>query len=108
MKYSDKLKDPRWQIHHLFYLKDFEPWDIPDGFLITLCEDCHFENTNKDDLSITESIINDIGVLLNTLWMKGFLPSDLLTFGSGIFDIEKRNMPLWGIKIAQRDKEGWH
>ncbi len=62
--YYLKLKDPRWQktrlrimdrdgfscqicssedkplnVHHLEYHK--EPWDTPDGSLITLCEDCH-------------------------------------------------------------------
>ena len=64
--YIEKLKDPRWQkkrveilerdhwscvscrektqtlhVHHLFYLYGKEPWDIPNGFLITLCEKCH-------------------------------------------------------------------
>jgi hypothetical protein len=66
MKYSEKLKDPRWQkkrlqilerdtctrracrakdktlnVHHIFYLSGTEPWDIPDGLLITFCCDCH-------------------------------------------------------------------
>ena len=66
MNYSDKLKDPRWQkkrlkilerddftcrvcgsdtktlnIHHVAYVTVFEPWDCPDGFLLTLCDDCH-------------------------------------------------------------------
>ena len=64
--YAEKLKDPRWQkkrlevfsrdqwtcrlcdakdkslnIHHIFYIKGFEPWDYPSGLLITLCCDCH-------------------------------------------------------------------
>ncbi len=68
MKYSRKLKDPRWQkkrlkilerdnfecrfcenkeltlnIHHIAYHK--EPWDCPDELLITLCEDCHEEES---------------------------------------------------------------
>ena len=66
MTYSEKLKDPRWQkkrlqilerdkwtcracgedgktlnVHHIFYLPRTEPWETPDGFLITFCEDCH-------------------------------------------------------------------
>lgn len=66
MKYSDKLKDPRWQekrlailhrddhtcqycgltesalhVHHVVYQKDKEPWDSPSCELITLCEACH-------------------------------------------------------------------
>lgn len=73
MTYAEKLKDPRWQkkrleimqrdnftcqmigchetektlhIHHLDYLncKDSDgPWDYPDNYLITVCEDCHQE-----------------------------------------------------------------
>ncbi len=65
--YTEKLRDPRWQkkrleilnrdgwkcmicgdkvgtlhVHHIFYMPGKkEPWDIPDGLLITLCEDCH-------------------------------------------------------------------
>lgn len=64
--YLEKLKDPRWQkkrleifdrdkwtcrncgckdstlhAHHIFYIAKLEPWEIPNGLLITLCEDCH-------------------------------------------------------------------
>jgi len=64
--YADKLKDPRWQkkrleilqrdmwtcqycydnesmlvVHHTLYIADTEPWDYPDSYLITLCEECH-------------------------------------------------------------------
>lgn len=66
MKYADKLKDPRWQkkrleilerdkwmcracgdkektlhVHHIFYLPNTDPWDIPSGLLVTFCCDCH-------------------------------------------------------------------
>ncbi len=65
-EYAKKLLDPRWQkkrleilerdnwkcmacgekdrtlhVHHIFYLPRKEPWDIPNGLLITFCEDCH-------------------------------------------------------------------
>jgi len=64
MKYSEKLRDPRWQrkrlevmerdkftclacddtkstlnVHHMQYHGD--PWDAPMGALETLCEKCH-------------------------------------------------------------------
>lgn len=64
MKYSEKLKDPRWQkkrleilqrdnftcqlcedktttlhIHHKKYTG--EPWEAPEEDLVTLCEHCH-------------------------------------------------------------------
>jgi hypothetical protein len=73
-KYSEKLKDPRWQkkrleilerdewmcqrcfdsestlhVHHKNYLPQVEPWDYPNGLLITLCEGCHdHERTNRE------------------------------------------------------------
>jgi 5-methylcytosine-specific restriction endonuclease McrA len=64
MKYSEKLKDPRWQkkrleiferdnfacqlcgdsestlvVHHFKY--EGEPWEIDNKYLITYCESCH-------------------------------------------------------------------
>ena len=64
--YLEKLKDPRWQkkrleiferdnftckhcerqdvtlnVHHLKYIKDLDPWEYADCYLITLCEKCH-------------------------------------------------------------------
>jgi len=66
MTYSDKLKSPRWQrkrleimqrdnfkccicdnvekelnVHHLYYIKDTDPWDYDDECYVTLCVDCH-------------------------------------------------------------------
>lgn len=66
MKYSEKLKDPRWQkkrleiferdnwtcqwcedtestlnIHHLQYKENCDPWDYDNSDLLTLCEFCH-------------------------------------------------------------------
>jgi hypothetical protein len=72
--YSDKLKNPRWQkkrleilerdnyicqfcghddftlvVHHKYYDKTIEPWDYPNEALITLCEYCHKDETEKRD-----------------------------------------------------------
>lgn len=66
MTYWEKLKDPRWQrkrleimdrdgfacqecgkedrtlnVHHVIYKSKVDPWDYPDGLLLTLCEPCH-------------------------------------------------------------------
>ena len=69
-KYSEKLKDPRWQkkrleiferdgwqckvcgaglndgitlnIHHTYYNFKLNPWEYPEKSLLTLCEDCHY------------------------------------------------------------------
>ena len=68
MKYSEKLKDPRWQklrleilkrdnwmcqscgekdlvlhVHHRYYTKGKEPWEYPSKALLTLCGECHWE-----------------------------------------------------------------
>ena len=74
--YATKLKDPRWQkkrleilerdgwacqlcgdtestlmVHHRQYMPGRDPWDCPSEFLITLCEECH---TNESDLRAEE------------------------------------------------------
>jgi hypothetical protein len=94
MNYSEKLKDPRWQkkrleildrdmwkckscgddkktlhVHHIFYMPRKDPWDIPNGLLITLCEGCHKSMPEEDEeISIPDGIINDISNLLNIIW----------------------------------------
>lgn len=64
-RYSEKLKDPRWQkkrlevlerdgfmcqmcacgeplqIHHIKYITGLEPWDYDPKFLVALCAWCH-------------------------------------------------------------------
>jgi hypothetical protein len=64
--YVGKLKNPEWQkkrlrimerdgwactechstkiplnVHHIKYDKNKEPWEVPDEYLTTLCEECH-------------------------------------------------------------------
>ena len=68
--YLEKLKDPRWQkkrleilerdswccqkcfdcdstlhVHHRVYFNNKDPWDIDNEFLVTLCKDCHTEES---------------------------------------------------------------
>lgn len=70
--YSDKLRDPRWQrkrlevmqrdefmcqacfdsentlnVHHNYYKPNAEPWEYPIESLVTLCENCHQEETEN-------------------------------------------------------------
>lgn len=71
--YAKKLLDGRWQkkrlqilerdgfmcticqrqhnvqIHHNWYLKDYEPWDYDDNQLVTLCNEHHDEVTTLQD-----------------------------------------------------------
>ncbi len=107
MDYLEKLKDPRWQkkrlkiferdgwqckfcglsdlplhVHHLFYFKNREPWEINDGFLLTLCEDCH-------DSEGKEEIIEDIGTLLDAIWGCGFDNLDFTSISSALLKAGK-------------------
>jgi len=104
MDYLEKLKDPRWQrkrlrilerdnwtckscgetektlhVHHLFYFKETDPWDINDGYLITLCEDCH--SGKNDDIFgyLQHETIEEIGNILDQIWHSGFDTFDLLS-----------------------------
>jgi len=72
-KYLEKLRDPRWQkkrlqilerdlfscricgdsesplnVHHLYYCRNRAPWDYPHWALISLCEECHSNDENRD------------------------------------------------------------
>lgn len=78
--YSEKLRDPRWQrlrlkvmerddwtcqhcqatektlnVHHRIYLRGREPWDYAPDLLITLCEDCHKEETDESSRAIEKA-----------------------------------------------------
>jgi hypothetical protein len=89
-KYSDKLKDPRWQkkrleilerdewccrqcydsesplaVHHLRYIPGKEPWDYLPEQLITLCESCHSEEY--------QAMPDAISSLIEQIKDKGFL-----------------------------------
>ena len=86
MKYSEKLKDPRWQkkrlkilerdnfscslcgddenmltVHHLRY-QGKDPWNTDDCFLITLCQDCH-ENWHDEEKQYKKLFDNEISAL---------------------------------------------
>lgn len=88
MTYSEKLKHPKWQkrrleilnrdaftcrhcgdtektlhVHHLNYVKGGEPWDAPDGALLTLCADCHAVagDEERDAASTLVSALKDHG-----------------------------------------------
>lgn len=82
MTYKEKLLDPRWQkkrleilnrdnfrcqhchrtdktlhVHHLHYRSNTEPWDYSEEYLLTLCVDCHENETRdrkEDEQLITE------------------------------------------------------
>jgi len=73
-EYSESFKDPQWQkkrleimdrdafvcvlccddkstlnVHHLWYEKGKNPWEYPNRCYITLCEDCHKAEHERND-----------------------------------------------------------
>jgi hypothetical protein len=106
MKYSDKLKDPRWQkkrleilerdkwtckgcndtettlhVHHTIYHPNIEPWDYPEKQLITLCEDCHtFEREGRKEYE------ND---LLRLLKFEGVVADEVFGLMNALMKISK-------------------
>lgn len=71
-EYQQKLLDPRWQklrleifkrdewqcqvcfdkdstlhVHHRWYVRGQEPWESPPAQLVTLCENCHENESNS-------------------------------------------------------------
>jgi hypothetical protein len=110
MKYSEKLKDPRWQkkrlevlqrdefmcvtcqnteemlcVHHLDYIKGIEPWDYPIECLVTLCKSCHdYEYETRPSYE---------AMLLNILKLRGYMADDLYSFVSGLNALEMEYPP---------------
>lgn len=114
-EYAEKLRDPRWQkkrleilnrdewkckyckekektlhVHHIFYFPNKDPWEIHNGFLITLCEDCHSLPKDLDeDCNTRESIINEIGGLLDSIWHCNYDYFDLTDLSWKIYKAGK-------------------
>ncbi len=63
------------EVHHLDYIDGTMAWEYPDDMLITLCEKCHHSEQQRP---------KEEKYLLNTLRMKGFLVSDLLSLSCKI------------------------
>ena len=108
-KYSEKLKDPRWQkkrlkilerdewhcqkcfddestlvVHHRLYLPNAEPWDYPDELLITLCESCHeYEGSERHG--------NESDLL--SMIRRNFLADDIHTLAAGFHQLKLLHIP---------------
>ena len=111
MKYSEKLKDPRWQkkrleiferdgwrckncgddkatlaVHHLFYRSNTDPWDYLNKDLITLCEECHSEEY--------EGRPEAEKILLNELRYNRYLCGDVMNIAYIFAMINRINPPF--------------
>ena len=105
MNYSTQLKSPMWQkkrlkimerdnwkcqkcqsilntlnVHHIDYLQGFKPYEYPDDMLITLCEECHGEETKRPKHETD---------LLTSLKMNGFLSYDVWHLASKLYIDER-------------------
>lgn len=117
--YSEKLRDPRWQqkrlkilerdkwqcraclekdktlhVHHCYYDNNKEPWDYEDSSLVTLCFECH-EN---------ETILSpDKKLLHQTLSMKGILCEPIHDLSIGFFhsNLDDHSVAALGWAIQQ-------
>lgn len=108
-QYLEKLRDPRWQkmrlkiferdewacqicfdtettlnVHHRFYEQGKEPWEYPGEALITLCEECHREET--------ENRYAEEKALLQTL-KKHFFSADLNSLVIGFGLMKPQHLP---------------
>lgn len=109
MEYSELLKSPKWQrkrleifdrddftcrfcgstdnqlhVHHLIYLKDKEPWEYNDEYLLTLCDICH-----QDE----EKLKYEDKFLLGNILLAGIKRRDLYSLASSLrtyFDTSDR------------------
>ena len=139
--YQEKLKDPRWQkkrlevferdgwkcrkcarddktlnVHHIVYLSSKEPWEYNDNTLLTLCEDCHLEESNKDEQLIFEEGLGlvfrasgffnkDIHDIISVFkYMKHYNPQDVLMVlqhlftDQSLFDQQLQSTKDWPLK----------
>lgn len=109
-KYSAKLKDPRWQkkrleiferdgwkcwrcnsdtstlcVHHRYYESDKEPWEYNNEALVTLCEECHKEET--------EDRPREEQALVGALKRSPFLAGDINSLMYGIYRCQLTHLP---------------
>lgn len=108
--YIEKLKDPRWQkmrlqvlnrddfqcksceskektlhVHHCGYDKEItNPWEYPKSWLITLCEDCH-----ADETEFLKDIKNNF---LKDLCSYGFISEDYYCLSDVLLEALRRGM----------------
>lgn len=108
-EYSEKFKNPQWQkmrlkilerdnwscqrcddiettlhVHHRYYIKNKEPWEYPLEALVTLCEDCHEEET-RERKSIEQSLLHAL--------RERFFVNDISDLAISFHMMECRHIP---------------
>lgn len=120
MKYADKLKDPRWQkkrleilerdkwmcrgccekektlhVHHIFYVPQCEPWEIPNGLLVTLCCDCHHPKPCLEEYKSCQEC-PDYGPGDQDCEGPGNTPKDMIDIIGSLLDLLWKNSEVYG------------
>lgn len=118
MKYSEKLKDPRWQkkrleifqrdefmcvrcfdgentlsVHHCAYEKGKEPWEYDDDDLLTLCQNCH-------DIEYSERPLIEKSLLF-ALRKKKFMADDVQRIAVAFHEMELPHVPEVSASIIE-------
>ena len=103
MKYSDKLKNPKWQkkrlkiledrdwacelccdkestlhVHHTKYDQNKEPWEYEDYRLRVLCDSCHDNEHKGKIIDLTLSFLRGLGYTnyeIDWIILRGFYAS---------------------------------
>tara|TARA_R110000787_G_scaffold18717_4_gene57053 strand:- start:4528 stop:4947 length:420 start_codon:yes stop_codon:yes gene_type:complete len=117
-KYSEKLKNPKWQkkrleilnrddwacrhckatektlhVHHLNYKYGNDPWDYHDGWLLTLCVDCHEHESkhSKPALKLLECFVK-LRLNVSQITELTLVLSDDSMFKNSLLPLLKRAM----------------
>jgi hypothetical protein len=120
--YAEKLKDPRWQkkrlkiferdgwkcqccllsdstlhVHHLRYITGKDPWEYPDYLLITLCCECHQNET--------EFANDELALLFKCLQERHYFWCDIYNLRAYLDWLPKEEV-AWTLDQASRSYKG--
>ncbi len=118
MTYAEKLRDPRWQrrrreilaransrceecdiedvilhVHHKCYRRAAEPWEYEDNELIALCEGCHADRHEIDQIIrevIGHADLNDVTRVHLALLVLGYCASSSPSSEDRCVDLARR------------------
>ena len=80
-------------MHHRWYEKNKDPWEYPDECLVTLCEECHEEETQSTPL-----VCDSLALAVK----QHFLSSDITNIAIGFY-----YMPLIHTPEVQASALSW-
>ena len=75
-------------VHHFYYDYGKEPWDYPNNFLVTLCGNCHEDEShkNKGSHAYMKYILGGRGIWDDGIWeIADIIDKLALLYGNDIF-----------------------